>query len=46
MDDILVRNNFKHAKTKDNLVTYNEDEFKIKNLVTKKDKDAERMDEN
>ena len=41
MDEILVRNNFKHAKTEDNLVTYNEDEFEMKNLVTKKDKKAE-----
>ena len=45
MDEILVRNYFKHAKTEDNLVMYNEDEFKMKNLVTKKDKEAERMDE-
>ena len=44
MDEILVRNYFKHAKTENNLVTYNEDDFKMRNLVTKKDKAAERMD--
>ena len=40
MDEILVRNYFKHAKTEDNLVTYNDDEFKMRNVVTKKDKEA------
>ena len=43
MDEILVRNYSKRAKTEDNLVTYNEDEFKMRNLVTKKYKEAERM---
>ena len=41
LQDIMVRNEFGHMKTSDNLVTYEEDEFKIKNLVTKKDKKAE-----
>ena len=44
LDKILVRNEFRHAQTEDNLVTYEEDEFKIRNLVTKKDKEAEKME--
>ena len=42
LEDILRRIEFGHAQTEDNLVTYEEDEFKIRNLVTKKDKEAER----
>ena len=38
----MVRNEFSHMKTMDNLVTFEEDEFKIRNLVTKKDKEAEK----
>ena len=40
----MVRNHFRHAQTEDNLVTYEEDEFKIRNLVTKKDKEAEKVE--
>ena len=45
LDEILVRNEFKHARTEDNKVTYEGDEFKIRNKVTKKDKEAEKEDE-
>ena len=41
----MVRNYFRHAQTKDSLVTYEEDEFKMRNLVTKKDKETEKIDE-
>ena len=41
----MVRNDLRHAKTEDNLVTYEEDELKMRNLVTKKDKETEIMDE-
>ena len=44
LEEILVRNVFRHAQTEDNLVRYEEDEFKIHNLVTKKDKKAEKME--
>ena len=37
-----MRNEFKHANTEDNKVTYEGDEFKIRNRVTKKDKEAEK----
>ena len=45
LDEILVKNEFKHAKTEDDMVTYEEDEFKIRNRVTKKDKEAEKMED-
>ena len=44
LEEILVRNVFRHTQTEDNLVIYKEDEFKIQNLVTKKDKEAEKVD--
>ena len=44
LEDILARNIFRHAQIEDNLVTYGEDEFKIGNLVTKKNKEAEKLD--
>ena len=44
LDEILVRNDFRHAQTEDNLVTYEEDKSIIRNLVTKKDKEAEKME--
>ena len=44
LEEILVRNVFRHAKTEENLVIYEEDEFKIRNLVTKKDKIAEKVE--
>ena len=45
LGEILVRNEFKHAKTEDNIVTFEEDEFKIRNRVTKKNKEAEKMED-
>ena len=45
LDEILVKNEFKHARTEDNKVTYEGDEFKIRNRVTKRDKEAEKEDE-
>ena len=44
LEEILARNVFRHVQTEDNLVIYEEDEFKIQNLVTKKDKEAEKVD--
>ena len=45
LDEILVKNEFKHANTEDNKVTYEGDEFKIQNRVTKKDKEVKKEDE-
>ena len=45
LDETLVKNEFKHARTEDNKVTYKGDEFKIQNRVTKKDKETEKEDE-
>ena len=45
LDEILGKNEFKHASTEDNKVTYEGDEFKIWNRVTKKDKETEKEDE-
>ena len=42
LEDIMIKNEFGHMKTSDNLVSYEEDEFKIRNLVTKKEKEAEK----
>ena len=44
LEEILARNVFRHAQTEENLVIYEKDEFKIQNLVTKKDKEAEKVD--
>ena len=44
LEEILARNVFRHAQTEYNLVIYEEDEFKIQNLVTKKDREAEKVD--
>ena len=44
LEEILARNVFRHAQTEDNIVIYEEDEFKLWNLVTKKDKEAEKVD--
>ena len=44
LEEILARNVFRNAQTEDNLVRYEEDEFKIRNLVTKKDKETEKVD--
>ena len=45
LDEILVKNVFKNARTEDKKVTYEGDEFKIWNKVTKKDKEAQKEDE-
>ena len=45
LDEILMRNEFKHAQTEDNIVTFEGDEFKIRNRVTKKEKEAEKMED-
>ena len=42
LESMLVKNVFRLAQTEDNLVMYEEGEFKIRNLVTKKDKEAEK----
>ena len=42
LDEILMKNEFKHASTEDNKATYEGDEFRIRNRVTKKDKEAEK----
>ena len=42
LEDIMVRNKFEHMNTGDNVVTFEDDEFKIRNLVTKKEKEAQR----
>ena len=44
LEKILVTNVFRHVQTEDNLIIYEEDELKIPNLVTKKDKEAEKVD--
>ena len=44
LNEILVRNVLRHAQTEDNLVMYEEDECKIRNLVAKKDKEAKKVD--
>ena len=36
LEEIVLENKFKHAQTKDKLVVYANDEFRVKNLVTKK----------
>ena len=41
----MVKNVFKHARTEDNIVGYENDEFKIRNLVTKKDKEAAKIED-
>ena len=41
LEEISMRNIFTHAQTEDDLVIYKEDEFKIRSLVTNKDKEAE-----
>ena len=35
LEEIVVRNEFRHALTQDNLVVYEDGEIKIRNLVTK-----------
>merc|ERR1711984_64939 len=35
LDEIMSKNIFRHAKTEDNIVTYENEEIKIRNLITK-----------
>ena len=42
LEDIMVRNEFGHMSTEDNMVTFEDDEIKIRNLVTKKEKEAQK----
>ena len=45
LDEILLKNVFKHARTEDNIVGYENDEFKLRNTVTKKDKKAVKIED-
>ena len=36
LEEIVLENKFKQSQTKDNLVVYDNDEFRVKNLVPKK----------
>ena len=45
LDEILQNNKFKHADCVDNRVTFEGDEFKMRNRVTKKDKEMLKEDE-
>ena len=38
LEEIMRKNRFGHMSTKGNMVTFEDDEFKIMNLVTKKEK--------
>ena len=38
LKEIVMENRFRHAQTRDNWVYYENGEFKIRNLVTKKQK--------
>ena len=42
LDEIMSKNIFRHARTEDNMVIYENEEIKIKNLITKIQAD-ERM---
>ena len=42
LDEIITKNVFRHARTEDNMVIYENEEIKIKNLITKVQAD-ERM---
>ena len=44
LDEIIKKNEFRNAHTKDNRVTFEGNEFKIRNRVTKKDKKEEEED--
>ena len=39
LEEIVKKNKFRHAKTKDNLAVFDNDEFKVWNLVTQKEKE-------
>ena len=45
LDEILMKNEFKHVWIEDDKVNYEGDEFKIRNRVSKKDKEAKKEDE-
>ena len=40
LEEILLKNEFRNARSEDNKVTFEGDEFKIRNRVTKKEKEA------
>ena len=42
LEEIMVKNRFVHMDSKDNMVTFEDDEFKIRNLVTKKEKQDQK----
>ena len=41
----MRENRFRHAQTKDNLVLHENGEFKVKNLVTKREKQEQAKNE-
>ena len=45
LDEIMRENRFKHGQTKDNLVLHENGEFKVKNLVTKREKQEQAKNE-
>ena len=46
LDEIMSKNIFRHAKTKDNIVTYENEEIKIRNLITKSQADERTQESN
>ena len=42
LEEIMVKNKFTHMDSKDNMVIFEDDEFKIRNLVTKKEKQDQK----
>ena len=38
LEEIINKNKFRHAQTRDNWVIFENEEFKVCNLVTKKEK--------
>ena len=45
LDEIVRENRFRHAQTKDNLVLHENGEFKVKNLVTNREKQEQAKNE-
>ena len=44
LDEIMSKNVFRHARTEDNMVIYENEEIKIKNLITKAQADKRMRD--
>ena len=44
LEEIVKRNKFRHAKTRDNLLVFENDEFKVRNLVTKREKQQKQQE--